>query len=136
MLKELSESEIKQVNEIVKTLQNDLDMVIDHAQKKEFNESLREIVNAMGHTSCPICKEKLANLSTKILDAKKSCNNKDSNCDFIIKEAINNATNIKNDFVPVATEKRFIKQKNEKPVVAFKFPEFPFPDPLGLFKKH
>lgn len=131
MIKELSESEIKKVNEIVRTLQKDLDMVIDHAKRQEFNESLREIVNAMGHTSCPVCKEKLANLSTKILDAKKSCNNKDGNCKFILKEVVDNANTIKNEFVPIATEKKFIKDKNR----AFKLPEFPFPDPLGLFKR-
>lgn len=136
MTTKLTDNEVKEVNAIITTLQNHLSNVQDYTKKRQFNDALKEIILSMKATECPLCKEKLAVLSTKIIETKVACKNKDSKCDLIIKEAIDKAESIKNDFVPIATEKRFIKEKTkELKHEPLKLPLIPFPfDPLKIFK--
>lgn len=128
--KELSEADIEKINKIISTLQEDINKVKNHAEKMQFNDALKGIITAMGHTDCPLCKEKLSVLSSKIIEAKMSCDKNNPNCNLILKEAIDKADSIKNDFIPIATEKRFIKNKEQ---TSKSFFEAVF-DPLGIFK--
>lgn len=134
--KKLTEAEVEEVNKIITTLQGDIDKVKNHTQKKEFNEALKGIITAMGHTECPLCKEKLAVLSSKIIEAKIACKNSDAKCNLILKEAMDKADSIKSDFIPIATEKKFVKEKTKEQLhEKIKLPPFPLKfDPLHLFK--
>jgi len=139
MERKLTDDETAQINGIIALLQDDLSKAIDHTKKHEFNDALRKIVDGMGHTECPICKEKLAMLSSDIIKAKISCKSDDASCHIIIKDTIKKAEGIKNDFIPIATKKKFIKNKEKEKInPRFEIPNNPpkwFPDPLGLFKK-
>lgn len=134
--RKLTEEEVEEVNEIIITLQNHVSNVQDYTKKRQFNDALKEIILSMKATDCPLCKEKLAILSTKIIEAKAACKTKDSKCNLIIKEAVEKAESIKNDFVPIATEKKFIKEKSKEQLhEKIKLPPFNLPDPLHIFRK-
>lgn len=135
MTTKLTDDDIKEVNSIITTLQKHISNIQSYTEKKQFNEALKEIILSMKATECPLCKEKLAVLSSKIIEAKVSCKNDNSKCNLLIKEAVDKAENTKSEFVPIATEKKFIKDK-ETSIKDKKLPVFPLlPDPLHLFSR-
>jgi uncharacterized protein YbaR (Trm112 family) len=122
----LSDEEVKEVNAIVANLQSHVSKMQDEMRKREFSRALTHISEAIKGTTCPLCKEKLAYLSTKIIDSKIACKNNGSKCDLLLRETIDKAEEIKNDFIPISTEKRFKKEKklsSEKPVKPLPIPE-------------
>lgn len=124
---DLSEAEIEEVNSIVLNLQQHVSNMQNEMRKYEFSRALTEISTAIKGTTCPLCKEKLAYLSTKIIDSKIACKEKGSKCDLIIKQTIDRAEEIKKDFIPISTEKRYKKEKSER--------QFLLPDPIEIFNQ-
>lgn len=111
-LNELSESQINDVNAIIETLQYDIALVNDNIERRKFDEALKNILEGMKHTTCPICKEKFANLSVKVIESKKSCDSNADKCELLIQEALNTARYMKEEFIPIATTKKAIKDIN------------------------
>lgn len=107
----LSDEEIEEVNSIVQNLQNHVSKMQDNLQKHEFSKALVEISEAIKSTTCPLCKEKLAYLSTLIIKSKISCKKDTGKCNYIIKKTVDEAEKIKTDFIPISTEKRYLKEK-------------------------
>lgn len=109
--KTLTEDEVKEINETIIQLQKDITIIEDNVKAKEFNDALKNIVKGMKHTECPVCKEKLLQLSAEIIRTRASCNEGKGNCELLIKSTIEKSNGIKNEFIPIATEKNFVNRK-------------------------
>ena len=106
-----TEAEIKEVNETIARIQESISLVEDDVKAMDFNNALKNIVIGMKTTNCPVCKEKLLKLSTDIIKTKKSCDTNDGKCNIMINNTIEKAREIKNEFIPIATEKNFSHNK-------------------------
>ncbi|MCK5386781.1 MAG: hypothetical protein KAJ39_06325 [Gammaproteobacteria bacterium] len=109
--KPLTVEEIKEVNAIIAKLQQDIDIIEGNVKAKKFNTALQNIIDGMKHTKCPACKEKLLQLSAEVIKTRASCNEGGSDCDLLVQKTVDKASEIKKDFVPVSTEKKFAKDK-------------------------
>ena len=121
----LTEDEVNEINETIIQLQKDITIIEDNVKAKEFNNALKNIVKGMKHTECPVCKEKLLKLSAEIIKTRASCNEGKGNCELLIKETIEKSNDIKNEFIPIATEKNFVNRKQSADTS--KLPEIPLP---------
>jgi len=100
-----TEAEIKEVNETIAELQRSISLVEDSVKAKDFNDALKNIVTGIKATNCPICKEKLLSLSAEVIKTQKACNSNSGQCNIMINDTIKKARDIREEFVPIATER-------------------------------
>lgn len=137
---ELTNEEIIKVNEIIAGIQSDLESAISFINSGEFDKALSSIRSGLSRTDCPICQKKLKLLSADIEHNKKVCELDEELCLIEKKEVTKTTSDIKDDFVPIATKKKFIKDKKETktketpklfaPIIPFFKPKF-----YPLFKR-
>ena len=110
----LTDDEIKKVNEIITGIQSDLKQAIEAINSNDFDKALKFINNGMSRTSCPICHKKMTLLKADVVHTKTVCP-VDADLCIAEKEAVTDtAIGIKDEFVPMATEKKAIKDKKKE----------------------
>lgn len=110
---ELTEEETKKVNNIITGIQSDLEKAIQLIKNGDFDKALLSIQNSLKRTECPICQKKLKLLTADIEHNKKVCELDEEMCLLEKKEVIANTSDIKDEFVPIATKKKFLKDKEK-----------------------
>jgi len=108
-----TEAEIKEVNEIVAELQKSISMVENSVKSKDFNDALKNIVVGIKSTNCPVCKEKLLLLSADIIKTQKECKSNSGQCDIMINSTVKKAEDMREEFIPIATEKNVARSKKD-----------------------
>ena len=108
---QLTEEELKKVNEIITGIQSDLKSAIEAINSNDFDKALEYINNGMGRTNCQLCQKKLKILKADIVHTKTVCPIDTDLC-IAEKEAITDtAIELKDEFVPMANTKKAIKDK-------------------------
>ncbi len=135
---ELTEDELSRVNNIIVGIQFDLDTAISHLKNHNYEAAILAISSSITKSNCPLCKRELGTLKADIIHNKEICILKSDTCeqehDIIIKKAYE----LKDDFIPIKTKKKAIKEKTKhekenKKRIELKLPLLP---PLSfLFKK-
>lgn len=100
-----TEAEIKEVNKTIAELQESISLVENSVKAKNFNDALKNIVVGIKSTNCPICKEKLLSLSADVIMTQKECKSDGGQCDIMVNSTIEKAKDMREEFVPIATEK-------------------------------
>lgn len=114
MVSKLTDEEIQRVNVIVADIQKDLNNVISAVGKGNFDEAIRFINDGISRSTCPVCKKELKLLNADVVHNQQVCILEADTCD-IEKEAIIEKTEVlRDDFIPVKTNKKAIKDKNKK----------------------
>lgn len=130
----LTDEEIKAVNDTIKNIQSDLEKVIEHIKNNDFDSALLAIRTSLEKTDCPICQKKLKLLKADISHTKEICPIDADLCIEEKKQVSSTAIELKDEFVPIATEKKAIRDKTkEKPEEKRVFP-FIFPTPLEILE--
>lgn len=106
-----TEAEIKEVNNTIAELQKNISLVEDSVKSKDFNDALKSIVVGIKSTNCPICKEKLLLLSADVIKTQKECKSDGNQCDVMVNSTIEKAKDMREEFVPIATEKNVANSK-------------------------
>ncbi len=109
----LTEDELNRVNLIIIEIQSDLDTAISHLKNHNYEAAILAINSSITKSNCPLCKKELGTLKADIIHNKEICILKVDTClqehDIIIKKAYE----LKDDFVPIKTKKKAIKEKTK-----------------------
>lgn len=106
---DLSKSQVREINATIDTLQKDISLAQSNLKSRNFSGALKHITNGINHTDCPLCKEKLSALAIEINNSKQGCDDDSNECSLLIGTTLQNAESLKNEFVPLATEKSMLK---------------------------
>ena len=138
---ELTEEELSKVNTIIIGIQSDLDLAIKSLSKDDFEGALKAIDLGISKSNCPMCKRELGTLKADIVHNRDICILKSETCEEEHDIIIDKAKELKNDFIPIKTTKKALKDKkkqieethieSEPPRTLFGLPKLPFPP---LFK--
>lgn len=110
---QLTEEELKKVNEIIVGIQVDLKKAIEAINSNNFDKALEFINNSMERTNCSLCQKKLKLLKADITHTKTICPIDPDLCTAEKDAVTDTATEIKDEFVPMANTKKAIKDKKE-----------------------
>lgn len=133
----LTEEELESVNKIILGIQSDLEKALDYLKANEFDKAVSMIKIGLTRTNCPVCHKKLKLLAADVEHTKAVCHIDESTCSLKKEEVQQTTVVIKDEFVPISTEKRAIKEKREslmKKTGIFPTPRAP-PSPLELINK-
>ncbi len=128
---QLTEEEVKKVNEIISGIQSDLKKAIEAINNSDFDKALEFINNSAKRTNCTICQKKLNILKADIIHTKTICPLDTDLCEAEKDTVTDTATELKDEFVPMANTKKAIKDKKaslglnevtQKPLVPFPYP--------------
>ena len=108
---QLTDEELKTVNETILAIQSDLKKAIEEFNNNNFDKAIEYINSGMSRTKCPLCQKKMTLLKADVVHTKTICP-VDADLCIAEKEAVNDtATEIKDEFVPMANTKKAIKEK-------------------------
>lgn len=110
---ELTEDELSRVNNIITGIQSDLDTAILHLKNNDFDKAITAINSGISKSNCPLCKRELGTLKADIIHNREICILKSETCQDEHTIIIKKAYELKDDFVPVKTKKKAIKDKSE-----------------------
>lgn len=108
---ELTPEEIEKVNTIILGIQSELNRAIEEIEKNNYDSALEYIKNGISKSNCPVCKRELGILIADIVHAKTICPLNPDLCIAEKEAVIDNATELKNDFVPLTAKKKALKEK-------------------------
>lgn len=108
---DLTEDELNKVNTIIAGIQNDLDSAINHLKNNDYDKAIAAINSGISKSNCPMCKRELGTLKADIVHNKEICILKADACSDEHTIIINKAYELKDDFVPIKTKKKAIKDK-------------------------
>lgn len=134
---QLTNDELKRVNEIISGIQSDLKKAIEAINNSDFDKALGFINSGIERTNCPICQKKMSLLKADVVHTKTICPIDTDLC-IAEKEAITDtAIELKDEFVPMANTKKAIKDKKSLPGLDKVTPEsiIPFPFPHEVLSK-
>ncbi len=108
---ELTDEEQTKVNEIISGIQSDLNEAISSIKKGDYISALNHVNNSITKSNCPLCKRQLGILIADITHTKTICPLDPDLCEAEKEELLNRATEVKDEFVPITTKKKAIKDK-------------------------
>lgn len=111
---ELTEEELSKVNTIVSGIQSDLDNAIKSLNKGDYDRALSHVNSSISKSNCPLCKRQLGLLIADISHNKAVCILDKEICTSETEDVIKTTINIKNEFVPITTTKKALKDKKNK----------------------
>lgn len=121
---QLTDEEVKKVNEIILGIQSDLKKAIEEFNRNNFDKALEYINSSMERTKCSLCRKKMTLLKADVVHTKTICPVDPDLC-IAEKEAVNDtATEIKDEFIPMANTKKAIKDKKAELKLKQKSPLF------------
>ncbi len=107
----LTDEELNKVNTIIVGIQNDLDIAISYLKNNEYDKAIAAINSGISKSNCPMCKRELGTLKADIVHNKEICILKSDTCTDEHTVIINKAYELKDDFVPIKTKKKAIRDK-------------------------
>jgi hypothetical protein len=112
MTTELTDEDIEKVNITLKTLQEDMQSIINSISDENYEEAMETLQEALTHTECTICKDKFTIIGADIVKTKMLCKIGDDECRPQQKKSIQFAEKVKDTFLPIATEKNIANQRS------------------------
>jgi len=111
---QLTDEELKKVNEIILGIQSDLKKAIEEFNNNNFDKAIEYINSGMERTKCPLCHKKMTLLKADVVHTKTICPVDADLCTAEKEAVIDTATEIKDEFVPMANTKKAIKDKKKE----------------------
>lgn len=108
---ELTPEETERVNAIITGIQSDLNSAIEYLNKGDFQGALSFVKSGITKSNCPLCKRELGILIADITHNKEVCILESDMCEDERQVLINKAKELRDDFVPIKTTKRAIREK-------------------------
>ena len=112
MSTELTDEDIEEVNRTLKTLQEDMQSIINSISNENYEEAMETVQEALKHTECTICKDKFTIIGADIVKTKMLCRIGDEECKPQQEKSIEFAEKVKDTFLPIATEKNIANQRS------------------------
>ncbi len=111
---QLTDEELKKVNEIILGIQSDLKKAIEEFNNNNFDKAIEYINSGMERTKCPLCHKKMTLLKADVVHTKTVCPVDPDLCMAEKEAVVDTATEIKDEFVPMANTKKAIKDKKKE----------------------
>ncbi len=108
---DLTDEELAKVNYIISGIQSDLDNAIQSLNKGDYDGALNYVNSGISRSNCPLCKRQLGLLIADINHNKAVCILDKEICKSEKEDVIKTAIQIKDEFVPVTTTKKALKDK-------------------------
>jgi hypothetical protein len=103
---ELTDEEIEKVNKIISSIKSDINEAINYISNNSFELAVESLKRGLTRTDCPVCHKKLKILAADVTHTKEVCNIDEKLCLLEKEEIQKTAISIKDEFIPIATEKR------------------------------
>lgn len=111
---ELTSDEMDAVNVKIESIKDELDISILNITNDDFKSAIGNVDNSIYITDCMVCKRELGVLKADIMHAHAICELEHETCEEEKEVLIDTATELRDDFIPIRTEKKaLIDKRNE-----------------------